>query len=244
MFADVDDALGIKLWPVVKATDDVGSGTRLDGRGGSCLDVVAVDGLEREFDTEHLLASWNEFLAQKLIGCRHEIVPTQPMHGAHLSMGWRLARRENRRHTARSRRDRAVAAQLEKCTPCNAGHIGSPRISVRRRDRANATPSKLGAKRCGRRPASARRWIGSKFLSWSKRKPIGLSTFGWPRAESLSFACCASRPPRRRQGQRCRPGRGAGSRWVGPPRLKGPGPRASLRSSCCFCARCHKCANV
>ena len=54
--ADIGEALGIELRPVVERHDDVGAGAGLDRRGDARLDVVGVDGLDLELDAERLLA--------------------------------------------------------------------------------------------------------------------------------------------------------------------------------------------
>src|SRR5262249_58154216 len=53
--ADVGDAVGVKLRPVVERADDVGTGAGGDGGGDPRLDCQPVDAFKVDFEPEDLL---------------------------------------------------------------------------------------------------------------------------------------------------------------------------------------------
>jgi hypothetical protein len=66
---------------IVVEHDQVRTGAGLDGGGDTGLQIVGVHGLEVDLDAQRLLGFGQHFLAQELIGSRHEVVPAQPVHG-------------------------------------------------------------------------------------------------------------------------------------------------------------------
>src|SRR6266567_1362560 len=87
----VDDALRIYLRVVVEEHDDVGTCARLNRRGDTRLQVVAIHGLEINLDSQRFLGSRQQLLAQQLIGSRHEVVPAQPVYRCALRKSGRAA---------------------------------------------------------------------------------------------------------------------------------------------------------
>src|SRR5258705_922353 len=99
----VDDALRIDLRVVVEEHDDVGACARLNRRGDTRLQVVAVHGLEIDLDSQRLLGGRQQLLAQQLIGSRHEVVPAQPVDRRALGKSWRAASGQDAGHAAYDR---------------------------------------------------------------------------------------------------------------------------------------------
>src|SRR5579883_731347 len=141
--ADVGEAGGVKLRPVVERHDDVRAGPRLDRRGDACLDVVAVDGFEIELDAERLLALLGDLALEQLVGSRHEIGPAHPMNRRTLGEGRRAAARQDRRD--------AAAGKLQHPAPIDPFHVRSPSLA----DYSAASVSM--SKKCSRSGLSARR---------------------------------------------------------------------------------------
>ena len=96
----VDDALRIDLRVVVEEHDDVGTRARLNRRGDTRLQVVAVHGLEIDLDSQRFLGSRQQLLAQQLIGSRHEVVPAQPVYRRALCKSGRAAGGQDAGHAA------------------------------------------------------------------------------------------------------------------------------------------------
>src|SRR5215469_10433276 len=65
--ADIDDAIGVEMWPVVDHEDDIGTRSGLDRRGDASLDVVGIDRFEVELDAEDLFRFRHDLRAQQLI---------------------------------------------------------------------------------------------------------------------------------------------------------------------------------
>ena len=99
----VDDALRIDLRVVVEEHDDVGTCARLNRRGDTRLQVVAIHGLEIDLDSQRLLGGRQQLLAQQLIGSRHEVVPAQPVYGRALCKSGRAAGGQDAGHAAYER---------------------------------------------------------------------------------------------------------------------------------------------
>ncbi len=120
--ADIGDALGIELRPIVDRHQNVGAGLRLDRRGDARLDAVAVDGLDLELDAERLLAFLGNLAAQQLIGNRHEIDEFEPMQGRALRKRRRPPRSQNAGQPAARGAQRAGAGKLQKAAATGGLH--------------------------------------------------------------------------------------------------------------------------
>ena len=64
-FTDLGQAFAVEVGPVVEKVDDVGPRARLDRRGDARLNVVGIDGLNRELDAKRLLTFRRDFPFQK-----------------------------------------------------------------------------------------------------------------------------------------------------------------------------------
>src|SRR5262249_50459444 len=117
----VDDALRIDVRVIVEKHDYVGTGAGLDRRSDTRLQVVTVYCLKIDLDSQRLLRSRQQLLAQKLIGGRHEIVPSQPMYRRTLSKRGRAAGGKDASHAARKRR-----SGLENVTSRYFRHVSLP----------------------------------------------------------------------------------------------------------------------
>jgi hypothetical protein len=92
--ADINNAAGVKLRPVIDHENDVGPRPRLYCRGDPRLNVIGVDRLWHKLDAERFVAFGNNLAPEQLIGCGHEIGPAQPMQGGRLGIGRRPSRRK------------------------------------------------------------------------------------------------------------------------------------------------------
>src|SRR5262249_42934292 len=63
------------------------SAARLNGGRDARLQVVAVDRLEVDLDSQCLLGLGQQLLAQKLIGSGNKVVPAEPVNGSGLRIG-------------------------------------------------------------------------------------------------------------------------------------------------------------
>ena len=102
--ADIDDAFGIELRPVVDRADDVGTGAGRDGGSNPRLDRQAIDGFEVELDAEVLLALLDDLASERLVGDRHIIGPSDPVQRRALGKSRRPPRGENPGESAARRR--------------------------------------------------------------------------------------------------------------------------------------------
>src|SRR5262249_807580 len=124
--ADVGDAFGIQLRPVVQRANDVRDGARLNGGRSARLNVIAVDHLDIERDAEILGGCRYDLLAQNFIRAGNEIVPAQPVYGRALRIGRRPATCQNRSNPSGSCRNRASAGKLKQLAPMNSSHWNPP----------------------------------------------------------------------------------------------------------------------
>ena len=99
----VNDALRIDLRVVVEEHDDVGTCARLNRRGDTRLQVVAIHGLEINLESQRFLGGRQQLLAQQLVGSRYEVVPTQPVYRRALCKGGRAASGQDAGHAADER---------------------------------------------------------------------------------------------------------------------------------------------
>src|SRR5882757_5971986 len=99
----VDHALRVDLRVVVEEHDDIGTRARLNRRGDTRLQVVAIHGLEINLDSQRFLGSGQQLLAQQLIGSRHEVVPAQPVYRRALGKSRRAASGQDAGHAAYDR---------------------------------------------------------------------------------------------------------------------------------------------
>ncbi len=124
--AEVDDALGVEMRPVVERHDDVGPGGRLDRRRDARLDVVGVDGLEPDLGAERLLGLGHQGLAQQLVRCRDEIAPAQPVQLGPLGKGRGPPGRQDAGQTAGGGGRRTAGRERQEIasghTPSHASH--------------------------------------------------------------------------------------------------------------------------
>ncbi|MEJ0071446.1 MAG: hypothetical protein WDO24_24920 [Pseudomonadota bacterium] len=129
------------------------------------LDVVAVDGLDRQLDAERLLALGGDVLLEDLIGRRHEIDPAQPVHGLGLGEGRGPSGRQDAGHSA-GRGDGPCAGNFQQLAPRDSRHgflsVGilfllaprRPRTWRRRKRRAAASSAATLPLPAGKRRAS------------------------------------------------------------------------------------------
>src|SRR5215831_6444157 len=119
--AYINNALRIEGRLIVENHDEVGTASRLDGSCDPRLQVIAVHRLKVDFDAECLLGFRQQLLAQQLIGCRHEIIPSQPVDRGLLRIRRRPARRQDRGKATTYRR-RSAARELQECPTSNTTH--------------------------------------------------------------------------------------------------------------------------
>src|SRR5438309_4718352 len=82
--ADIDDAVGVKLRPIVDRADDVGTGAGRYGRGDARLDRQPVDAFEIDLDAEVLLGQLVDLGSDRLVRKRHVIGAPDPVQGRSL----------------------------------------------------------------------------------------------------------------------------------------------------------------
>ncbi len=127
--ADVDDAVGIELRPVVERHDDVRTSAGLDSRSNPRLDRQPIDRLEVELDPQILLALLIDFRLEQLIGRRHVVRRLEPVKRGALGEGRRPPRGQDPSDPAGASGSHASAAKLQQPTPINAFHV-SPLMDV------------------------------------------------------------------------------------------------------------------
>jgi hypothetical protein len=114
----VRQALGVEVRPVVHGVDDVGAGAGLDRRGDARLQVVAVDGLERDLEPQRLLRLRQQLLAQQRVGGGNEIAEPQPVQRGVLRVGGRPAGGQDAGQRAAA--DQRAARSLEEFATINS----------------------------------------------------------------------------------------------------------------------------
>jgi hypothetical protein len=121
--AEVDEAIGVKLAPVVEDAHDVRPRRRLNGRRDARLDVVGVDGLDIEFEAQVLFGLLGNVVAQNLVGSWHEVGPAQPVNRRCLSVRRGPPRCQNSGHAARRCCNGTTSGKPQETSPV---HVSSP----------------------------------------------------------------------------------------------------------------------
>ena len=88
--AHVHDRVLVEVRPVVLEVEDVGARAGLDGRGDARLQVVGVDGLQRDLGSERL-GGLGHLALQLDVRLRNEVDPAHPVQLRSLGVGRRLA---------------------------------------------------------------------------------------------------------------------------------------------------------
>jgi hypothetical protein len=91
---DVDEGVGVEVRPVVEHQDQVRPRPRLDRGGDAGLEVVGVDGLERDLDFR-LLRVVGDLASHLDVALRNEVHPLQQVDLGGLREDGRATRREN-----------------------------------------------------------------------------------------------------------------------------------------------------
>src|SRR5262249_43570226 len=158
--ADVDNALAVKLCPVIKDANDIGARARLNGRGDTSLDVVAVDGLDVELHAERFLALCSNLSSKQLVGSRNEVVPAQPMERRDLSVRGGATGGENSRHPHPGR-DCAAARKFYETTRIQACHsVLSSNFFVEARLYGHPRPYSRARWGAGAHCSGRKAWLG------------------------------------------------------------------------------------
>src|SRR5207302_9156870 len=91
---DIGEGALIEMRPVVEHQDDIGTAAGLDGGGNARLEVVRVDGLERDLGPR-LLIVFGDLAPQFDVPLGNEIDPLKKVDLGPLSVGGRPAGRED-----------------------------------------------------------------------------------------------------------------------------------------------------
>ena len=126
--ADIDDAVGIELRPIVDRADDVGTGAGRDGGRDPRLDRQPVDAFEIDLDAEVLLGLLVDLRSDHLVGNRYIVGPPDPMQGRPLREGGRPARGQNAGEPSGRGRCRSGAGKLQQAAAIDTRHGSSPLI--------------------------------------------------------------------------------------------------------------------